>query len=339
MLRNFELPCKEKVLIVKSTDRTKISGSEAKKMRKIVVKDVDEQDKFLTDYVHEIYPNSKYEEIYSAFLRAEIKLNGKIIKEDVFVENGDEVELNLFFYHLGLPPVLDILYEDENFLAIEKMPGVLSFDEYKTGEANVYDMALEYMLQKGEYNVDSLIVPYLCYTLPQFAGGILFIAKNEEAYLYINAGLKQRKVHMVFEAIVVGHPKMDETEEYHHIDNRYNIFPHPQPGSLPIVTRYKCINKYSKYTKVEIVPITIRKYQVYAHMAYLGCPILGDNIFGSKRSNRKSKIDYEVIWLKELSFSVGSGSMFSYLSHVNLKMDEVFYPNVIYKKGRKRRND
>lgn len=290
---------------------------------------------FISDYIFEIYKDAKRKVINDAIFRSDIKVNGEAINEDVFISNGDLVELNLFFYHLGLPPVLDILYEDENFLAIEKMPGILTFDEYKTGEINVYDMALEYMLQKGEYSVESLIVPYLCYTLSEFAGGILLIAKHEEAYLYMSAALKQRKVSMVYEAIVLGHPKVKETEEYHYIDNSYNILNYPKQDTLPIVTRYKVLEEYHKYSKLEIEILTIRKFQANVHMSYLGHPILGDPIFGNKRINKKTKVDYELIWLKQVSFSVGKGQYYSYLNHVNLKMEEINYPNIIYKKGRK----
>jgi 23S rRNA pseudouridine955/2504/2580 synthase len=304
-------------------------------MKIIKVDGLKKSDIFLTEYVCEVYPKTKYEDLDNAIFRSDISLNGRKIKDDVFVANGDIIGLNLFFFHFGLPPVLDILYEDENFLAIEKMPGVLTFDEFKNGDVNVYDMALEYMLQKGEYDIDSLIVPYLCYTLPKFAGGILLTAKNEEAYHFADSALKQRKISLVYEAIILGHPKAQEAEEYHYMDNQYRIFSNPQPNALPIVTRYKVLKTFSRYSKVEIELITIRKYQVYAHMTYLGYPILGDNIFGNKRINRKNRIEYENIWLKEVSFSLGEGHMFSYLNHANLVMEEVYYPKFILKKGRK----
>ena len=288
---------------------------------------------FITDYIGFVYPNTKTDTIFDALMNSNIYLNGDIISDNVVVSDGDEISLNLFFFHLGMPPVLDILYEDENYIAIEKMPGVLSFDEYKAGDINVYDMTLEYMLQKGEYSVESLTVPYLCYTLSEFSGGILLIAKHEEAYHYIITALNQRKVLMTFEAAVVGHPKTEIDEMLHYMDVHCRITSQPQEGAYPIVTRYRCINKLDKHTIVEINPVTYRRFQVNAHMAYMGCPILGDTLFGNKRANKHAYIDYETLWLKSIRFSIGDSEPYFYLNHVELHMEEISYPNNILKKG------
>ncbi len=308
-------------------------------MIEITVDGVGTQPVMILNYISIAYPNAKPDTIINAHMNGNIYLNGRVVKNDVFVSDGDEISLNLFFFHLGLPPVLDILYEDENFIAIEKMPGVLSFDEYKAGDVNVYDMTLEYMLQKGEYSVESLTVPYLCYTLSEFSGGILLIAKHEEAYHYMTAALTQRKVLMTFEAAVVGHPEAEIDEMLDYMDVHCRIFSQPQEGAYPIVTRYKCINPLEKHTIVEISPLTYRRFQVNAHMAYIGCPVLGDTIFGNRRANRKAQMDYETLWLKRLRFSVGDTEPYFYLNHVELNMENISYPNNILTKGTQSKKD
>lgn len=291
---------------------------------------------YITDYIFGVYPKADPDAILRAQENHDIFFNGKATSDDVFVSDGDLISLNLFFFHLGLPPVLDILYEDENFIAIEKMPGVPSFDENRNGVVNVYDMALEYMLQKGEYHVESLTVPYLCYVLSEFAGGILLIAKHEDAYRYIVAAISQRKILMTYEAIVAGRPEMAVDELMHYMDSTCHIYSQPVEGAFPIVTRYKCLINLSQYTKIEIRPVTYNRFQVYAHLAFIGHPILGDTLFGNKRVNRRANMDYEAYWLKRLRFSIGEGEPFNYLNHIRLEMKNLYYPNHIIMKGKKK---
>ncbi|MEX1306895.1 MAG: hypothetical protein AB1Z19_00045, partial [Eubacteriales bacterium] len=197
-------------------------------MRKIIAEHTPREGIYLSDHIRLVYPKASEDAIYLGIFRGDVFLNNKQVKRDEMVFEGDVIELNLLFFHLGLAPVLDILYEDESFIAIEKMPGIKSFDENRTGEINVYDLVLEYMLQKGEYSVDSLTVPYLCYTLPETAGGILFVAKYEEAYRFIATALSQRRVKTLFEAVVFGGPVYDKGEEYHYIDKAGKFYTRPQ---------------------------------------------------------------------------------------------------------------
>jgi len=291
---------------------------------------------FLSDYVMSVYPNARLDSIIRAESNYDIYLNGKIINDEVFVTDGDQISLNLFFFHLGLPPVLDILYEDENFIAIEKMPGVPSFDENRTGAVNVYDMTIEYMLQKGEYHLDSLTIPYLCYILSEYAGGILLIAKHEEAYRYIATALNQRKILITYEGIIAGHPERAIDENLNYMTSKGLVTPEPIEGSFPIVTRYKTLEKLPQHAKVEITPVTYSRYQVYAHMAYIDHQIIGDHQFGNKRFNRKMNMDYESLWLKDIRFSIGESEPFNYLNHVHLTTDIMKYSNHLLLKGKKK---
>jgi len=284
---------------------------------------------FLSDYIRFIYPGALEEAVYLAILRKDIFVNGDVITRDETVNQGDVIEMNLLFFHLGLAPVMDILYEDENFIAVEKMPGIKSFDEKRKGEINVYDLVLEYMLQKGEYSVDSLVIPYLCYSLPESAGGILFVAKHEEAFRFVTSALKQRRIKTVYEAIVFGGPVYDKGEECHYIDTKGRISNTPKAGYSTCATRFHALMRVGKCTKLKIEPITFVNHQVSAQTAHLGFPIVGDPDFGSKRVNKQYFTDYQALWLYQLKFTVGQGHMFEYLNHVSIKMDDLMYPNNI----------
>ena len=300
-------------------------------MRKIVVENTMREGMFLSDYIRFVYPGAPEEAVFLGILRSDIILNGKPARRDETVFDGDTIELNLLFFHLGLAPVLDILYEDESFIAIEKMPGIKSFDEKRSGEINVYDLVLEYMLQKGEYSVESLTVPYLCYTLPETAGGILLIAKYEEAYRFIVTALAQRRIKTLFEAIVFGGPAYDKGEEYHYIDSSGKFYTRPNETSVACATRLHVLRRIGKCSVLRAEPITFLKDQVNAHTAFLGFPVVGDPDFGNRRINKKYYTDYQALWLTQLKFTLGGGHMFEYLNQVTIQMDEITYPNNLTK--------
>ncbi len=300
-------------------------------MRKIIAENTTREGMFLSDYIRFVYPCASEEAVFLGILRGDIILNGKPAKRDETVFDGDTIELNLLFFHLGLAPVLDILYEDESFIAIEKMPGIKSFDEKRSGEINVYDLVLEYMLQKGEYSVESLTVPYLCYTLPETAGGILLIAKYEEAYRFIVTALAQRRIKALFEAIVFGGPVYDKGEEYHYIDSSGKFYTRPKETSVACATRFHVLRRIGKCAVLRAEPITFLKDQVNAHTAFLGFPVVGDPDFGNRRINKKYYTDYQALWLTQLKFTLGGGHMFEYLNQVTIQMDEITYPNNLTK--------
>ena len=301
-------------------------------MRKIIADHTGREGMYLSDYIRFVYPKASEDAIYLGILRGDIFLNGKTAMRDETVYDGDMIEMNLLFFHLGIAPVLDILYEDESFIAIEKMPGIKSFDENRAGDINVYDLVLEYMLQKGEYSVDSLTVPYLCYTLPETAGGVLLIAKYEEAYRFIVTALAQRRIKTRFEAIVYGGPVYDKGEEYHYIDNKSGKFySRPRETSVACATRFHVLRRIGKCAVLRAEPITFLKDQVNSHTAFLGYPIVGDPVHGNKRINRKYYTDYQALWLRQIKFTLGKGHMFEYLNQITLSLDEVIYPNNIIK--------
>jgi len=298
--------------------------------KKIIVDSVSSNDMFLSEYINEIYPKASYDHIYNAILRYDIRLNGNLLDDDAFVMNDDIIDIDLYFFQLGIAAVLDIIYEDENFVAIEKMPGIASFDEDRSGQANVYDMALEYLLQKGECNVEALIIPYLCYSVSKYAGGIVLIAKNEEAFEFVDMGIKQRQIHLNYEAIVPNKIKKDISEERHYMNQHFKVVGKTSADFSPIVTRYKKIADFGKFSKIQVVPITSRKYQVNAHLAHLGFPILGDYLFGNNRLNAKYFMDFEAVWLNKISFSISGHSRFFYLKDVEIQMEQVFYPRFLF---------
>ncbi len=299
--------------------------------KRIVIDNISVEDMFLTEYINDIYPQASFDHIFNAIMRNDIMLNEQCLDDDVFVAIDDVIDIDLHFFQLGVVPVLDITYEDENFLVIEKMPGIASFDEDRSGQANVYDMALEYLVQKGECNVQALIVPYLCYSVSKLSGGIVLIAKNEEAFTFVDMGLKQRQISMQYEALVANKIKKDTSEERHFMNKHFKVVSKPNADYSPIITRYKKIEQIGKFARIEATPVTCRKYQVNAHLAHLGMPVLGDYMFGNTRLNTKYYMDFEAIWLRRLTFRINTNLRFFYLNDVKLEMEKVFYPAFVYK--------
>ena len=157
-------------------------------------------DKFIT----KLMPRLPQSMMYKGFRKNCVKLNGKHAKNGaVFVEKGDTValyfkdeffETNREFKYT--PYELDIVYEDDNILVINKAPGILSHsDEHGCG-LTVIDMVQSYLYDNGEYNpqTSQTFKPALCNRLDRNTGGLIISAKNSLALREINSNIKRRNI-------------------------------------------------------------------------------------------------------------------------------------------------
>ena len=172
-------------------------------------------DKFIT----KLMPRLPQSMMYKGFRKNCVKLNGKHAKNGaVFVEKGDTValyfkdeffETNREFKYT--PYELDIVYEDDNILVINKAPGILSHsDEHGCG-LTVIDMVQSYLYDNGEYNpqTSQTFKPALCNRLDRNTGGLIIAAKNSLALREINSNIKRRNIQKFYTAVVEGNPPDD----------------------------------------------------------------------------------------------------------------------------------
>lgn len=160
---------------------------------------------------------------------------------------------------------MKIIYEDDNVLAIDKPAGIVTSDLYP--------------------NLSKV------HRLDKETSGVLLIAKNEKALIFLQKQFKQRRVEKKYIALVIGNIKNNQGTIEILIGRapkdrkKQKVYFPLEPdakGKRETITEYKVIKRLKDYTLVEVFPKTGRKHQIRCHFSYLGHPIAGDKMYGFK---------------------------------------------------------
>ena len=267
-----------------------------------------------------------------------IKRNGARAQRDTRLEAGDLLQLYIndeFFdtprednaYLTVAVPKLNIVYEDENILLVDKRPGlaVHPHDGAEYGRTLI-DQIQAYLYQKHEWRPreENAFTPALCNRIDRNTGGIVIAAKTAEALRVMNQKIKDRELDKRYLAIVEGTPKPKEGSLKGYlfkdaVKNRVFVTDGPKPGAKTCQTNYKVLDSRNGLSLVECELITGRTHQIRAQFAHAGHPLLGDGKYGKldKRFDRT----YQALYSYKLTFlfTTDAGS----LSNLNGKSFQV----------------
>nr|WP_316621771.1 RluA family pseudouridine synthase [uncultured Ruminococcus sp.] len=248
-----------------------------------------------------------------------IKLNGKKVQPDVFLNEGDVLTLYIrdeFFDikkdydFLKAGKELSIVYEDENIILIDKKVGVICHQDNRYDADALNLRVLRYLYEKHEYDpeADKSFTPALCNRIDRNTGGIVIAAKNAEALRVMNQKIRDNELQKYYLCIVKGCPKPKHAvlTAYHFKDestNTVTISDKPQEGYKKIITEYTVIKPSSALSVCEVLLHTGRTHQIRAHMAYIGHPLLGDEKYGDRKLNLKYHMKRQALYSYKLRFA------------------------------------
>lgn len=296
-------------------------------------------DKFLSKAVKKLPKNLMYK--YIRLKR--IKVNGKRCEISTRLCENDRVQLYIndeFFDEdvkkpdfMFAPCDIDIVYEDENILLINKKCGLVVHEDNEGSYDTLINRVLHYLYSKKEYDPDSELSfsPALCNRIDRNTSGIVICAKNAEALRILNQKIKDRELHKKYLCITLNHPpkRSDTITAYLEKDEKNNtvkITDRKNERNKTIITRYRVLAEKGDLSLVEVDLITGRTHQIRAHMAYIGCPLLGDGKYGVNRINVSYGIKTQALcsYSLEFDFKTDSGIL-SYLDKKAFTVDKIWF--------------
>lgn len=215
--------------------------------------------------------------------------NGKPGKKNDRLEAGDEISVTLPEPQpLDVPATkmeLDIVYEDEDVLVINKPKGLVVHPAAGHQEDTLVN-GLLYAKGDSLSGINGILRPGIVHRIDKDTSGLLAIAKNDLSHTVLASQLKDHTMARTYEAIVCGNLKEDsgtvDAPIGRHPSDRKKMCVTAR-NSKNAVTHWEVVDRYPGYTHVRCRLETGRTHQIRVHMAHIGHPILGDTVYGHKK--------------------------------------------------------
>lgn len=219
------------------------------------------------------------------------------VGDEVSVEIPEARPLELEAQHIPL----DIRYEDDNMLVVNKPAGMLTHPTSIERENTLVNAILAYC-KGGLSGINGVMRPGIVHRLDRDTSGLLMIAKNDFAHNHLSGQIKTRSAKRCYIAIVQGVLKDDKGTVDLPID-RHLSQKHKMAvveGGKPSVTHWKVLERFKDKTYVEMSLDTGRTHQIRVHFSNMNHPIIGDQLYGAKPA--KVKTTGQALQAYKLSF-------------------------------------
>ncbi len=277
-------------------------------------------DKFLTKAVKGLPQSLMYK-----FIRTKkIKVNRARCEQNQILREGDEIQLFIKdeFFDVAskdtsalstIKPKLDIVYEDDHILLLNKRPGVLVHDDATGGENTLIMHVQAYLCGKGEYIPadEQSFAPALCNRIDRNTGGMVIAAKTAEALRIMNELIRNDELSKCYLCLCHGHMERPSATLHGYLRkdsarNTVEVRDQAFPGAKEIITKYRVLGERREGKDVvsllEVELVTGRTHQIRAHLSHIGHPLLGDGKYGVNRDDRRSGYKFQALYAYRLGF-------------------------------------
>ena len=271
-----------------------------------------------------------------------IKCNGARCDRNQRLNEGDVLQLYIndeFFeqprednmFLTLFQPKLDILYEDENLLLLDKRPGLVVHADETEKVNTLINHVQAYLYQKREWNPkwENAFTPALCNRIDRNTGGIVIAAKNAETLRIINDKIRDREITKKYLLITLGQPKPAEGKIECFLlkdeaKKQVSVYHHPIPEGKSAVTLYKTLKSKGELSLVEAELLTGRTHQIRASFADIGHPLLGDGKYGRGDVNRRYGETRQALYSYFLAFDFTTDAgILEYLRGKSFRVEQV----------------
>lgn len=198
--------------------------------------------------------------------------------------------------------MLDVLYEDNHFLIVNKPAGILVQKDKSGSEDNLEEMAKTYLKQK--YNKEGNVYLGIPHRIDRPTSGVIIFCKTSKALERINEMFQRREISKTYWAIVKGCPERQHANLVNFLkrnekQNKTYVYDKETTGAQRAELNYSVLSTSNNYCLLEVDIITGRHHQIRAQLSHIGFPIKGDLKYGFDRSNKDGSISLHA---REVSF-------------------------------------
>ncbi len=235
----------------------------------------------------EIYPSRS--QIRNLVIQGQIRVNSTPVKPSYILKNGDMIniappeqkELQIKAEAISL----DIIYEDEYLVVVNKPADMIVHPAGKICSGTLVN-ALLYHCQGSLSGIGGVIRPGIVHRLDKDTSGLIVSAKNDFAHLDLSRQIKDHQITKKYLALVHGNMKDDsgiiDAPIGRSLKNRKKMAV-TEGKSREAITQFQVLKRFSGYTLVEATLRTGRTHQLRVHLAFIGYPIVGDQLYGHRK--------------------------------------------------------
>lgn len=290
-------------------------------------------------FILKTFPKLPKSLMFKEIRKKNIKVNRKKTDASAILNEGDVIELYLkddvleekikHYDFMGASKQLDIIYEDDNIILIDKKVGLLCHPDGNEYVDTLISRVKRYLYEKGEWNPEdsSTFSPSLANRIDRNTGGIVITAKNAEALRILNDKIKNREIEKYYLTVV--HGKMERESDtltaYLTKDirkNKVTVSDKETDKSKKIVTKYTVLDYQNGNSLLEIDLKTGRTHQIRAYMAYIGHPLLNDGKYGKEQGRYR-----QALYSYRLVFNMKDAGVLSYLDGKEFKIKNCGFIN------------